>query len=44
MIIKNEKADCGEKKEMREWFFIIKKKGSMRLDENERERERNRTF
>jgi hypothetical protein len=40
MIMRNEKADCGEKKERREWSFMIKKKGSMRLDESERERKK----
>jgi hypothetical protein len=39
MIMRKEKADCGEKKERRERFFIIKKKGSMRLGEKERKKE-----
>ncbi len=38
MIMRKEKADCGDRRERRDWFFMIKKKGSMRLDEREREK------
>jgi hypothetical protein len=38
MIMRKEKADCGEKRDRRDWFFMIMKKGSLRLDESERDK------